>query len=745
MKIPSLLIAFTILSLSCAHISAANRVPSSSLQSQSVCPWLNKSWSTEKRLDEILKVMNQEQKMQLIFGYFAKDLESENYHTPALARPFSAGYIPGIESLCIPSQWQTDAGVGVATQITNTPRERVALPSGIATAATWNPKLAYAGGKMIGHEARISGFNVQLAGGINLAREARNGRNFEYAGEDPLLAGIMVGEEIRGIQSNHIISTIKHFAINNQETDRTTVDALIDPAAARVSDLLAFQLAIEKGDPGSVMCSYNIVNHVYACENEWLLNDVLKTSWKYQGYVMSDWGAAHSAIQAANSGLDQESGFPFDKQPFFQDPLSQALKAGLVSQQRLDDMVSRILRQMFAKGLFDDPVTSDLSEQIDYLADGKISQADAEEAMVLLKNKNALLPLQLGAKRIAIIGGHADVGVLSGGGSSQVYPVGGSPVANEGPGAFPGPKVFYPSSMLNVLRQKNSGPITYVSGRNLSEAVTLAEQSDTVIVFATQWTAESLDAGSLSLPDGQDELISAVAKTNPHTVVVLETGGAVTMPWLNQVGAVLEAWYPGTRGGEAIARVLIGEVNPSGHLPVSFPAAESQLPRAKIESTGLVDYNIEGAAVGYKWFDSRGLTPLFPFGYGLSYTSFKYSNLKLAKGQIQFQMKNQGGRAGHAVAQVYVSGPKAWEAPKRLVGWRKLALAPGEKSMGHFKIDPRLLAIFDSKVNKWKILAGDYSFTLAESARSQPAGRIMLHLSAKEWTDGSLPDVFHNR
>jgi beta-glucosidase len=594
----------------------------------------------------------------------------------------------------VPPQWETDAGVGVATQRESSDPylERTSLPSGLATAATWNPELAFKGGAMIGSEARSSGFNVQLAGGVNLARDPRNGRNFEYGGEDPLLAGTMVGAQIRGIQSNHIISTIKHWALNGQETGRMTVSSNIGDAAARQSDFLAFEFAIEQSDPGSVMCAYNRINSVYACESDYLMNQVLKKDWAYKGYVMSDWGATHSTAKAANAGLDQESAYTFDKQPFFGAPLKAALADGSVSRARLDDMARRITRSMFAHGLFDHPV---VKGPIDFAAHAKVTQADAEEAIVLLKNDCGLLPIAKNAKRIVVIGSHADVGVLSGGGSSQVFPIGGMAVKGLGPKGFPGPIVFHPSSPLKALRARNPGvAFTYDDGSDPAAAAKAAAGADLVIVFAHQWAAESQDH-SLTLADNQDALIDAVAAANPRTTVVLETDGPVLMPWLPKVGAVVEAWYAGTSGGEAIARVLAGEVNPSGRLPITFPQSVAQLPRqtidcdpAKPEDFCDVDYDIEGAAVGYKWFDRKGHEPLFAFGHGLSYSTFGYSDLKTStaggKLTVSFKISNTGKVAGKAVPQVYV-GPKGgsgWEAPRRLAGFSKVDLAPGRQHGG---------------------------------------------------------------
>ena len=708
-------------------------------------PWMDSKLDASTRADMVVKAMTQDEKLQMVFGYFSTNAPwqanaTKNFVFPKDGLPDSAGFVPGIPRLGIPNQWETDAGVGVATQRSPTPRERTALPSGIATAATWNPETAFAGGAMIGNEARLSGFNVQLAGGMDLLREARNGRNFEYSGEDPLLAGVITGNEIKGIQSNHIISTMKHYAFNAQETNRFTIDTKIDDKAGRTSDLLAFQIAYEIGNPGSVMCSYNRVNAFYACENDWLLNQVLKTDWGFKGYVMSDWGATHSTVEAANAGLDQESGWAFDKSPYFAGALREAVNNGYVSQARLDDMAHRVLYAMFDNGLVDDPVKGDVATTIDYAAHAKTTQTDAEESLVLLKN-SGILPIAKTAKTITIIGGHADFGVISGGGSSQVYTPGGKRFDGEGPEGFPGPLYYYPSSPLKGIQARTKATVTYLDGKDVAAAAAAAAKSDLVIVFATQWTGESIDAPNLNLPDGQDALIDAVASANPHTVVVLETGGPVVMPWLDKAGAVIAAWYPGTSGGEAIARVLTGEVNPSGHLPATFPASLDQTPRPVLDGDPKLDdnshphsdYDIEGAAVGYKWFDLKGLKPLFPFGYGQSYTTFALSGLTAkADGKglaVGFSVKNTGKTAGAEVAQIYVAGT-GWEAPKRLGAFDKVTLKPGKTGKVSVTVDPRLLAVYDSPSKTWTIAAGDYQVMLATSA-ADIVSTVTVHLDAQ--------------
>jgi beta-glucosidase len=724
--------------LAIATASAAPPAPARPAAAASERPWMNAALSPDRRVALLLPRMSEDEKLTLVFGYFATDFPPKDYRMKEGGREGSAGYVPGIPRLGIPPQWQTDAGVGVASQGgAKRKRPRTALPSGMATTATWDPATAFTGGRMIGAEARASGFNVMLAGGVDLVRDPRNGRNFEYGGEDPLLAGTMVGAQIAGIQSNSIISTVKHYALNDLETGRDYHDARISPDAARMSDLLAFQIAIERSDPGSVMCSYNQVNGTHACENRWLLTDMLHGDFGAKGFVMSDWGATHSTEAAANAGLDQDSGYPFDKQPFFGAPLKAAIAAGRVPKARLDAMAGRILRAMFAHGLFDRPVGLSM---IDFDAHAAVTRADATEGAVLLRNERGVLPLSAKAKRIVVIGGHADAGVLAGGGSSLVYPVDGNAVPGLAPTSWPGPVMYYSSSPLRALRARLPGTeVDFVDGSDPAAAAAAARGADAALVFVTQWTGEAFDV-PLRLPGDQDALVEAVAAANPRTVAVLETGGAVALPWAGRVAGILEVWYPGTAGGEAIADLLTGRANPSGRLPVTFARDESQLPRPRLPGSGLkdgamfaIDYS-EGAAVGYKWFDAKRLDPLYAFGHGLSYTDFAHAGLAAAMRDgrltVTFTVRNTGARHGSDVPQVYVAAPPAagWEAPKRLAGFSKVQLAPGASTTVSVTVDPRLLATFSG--GAWHIAGGDYRVMLARSARDV-GETVTVHVPAR--------------
>jgi beta-glucosidase len=692
--------------------------------------------SPTERAATMLAQMTQAEKLTLLEGYFATDFALAKFIAPAAAREGSAGYVPGIDRLGIPPQWQTDAGLGVASQGgAKQKRAATALPSGLATAATFDPALAYEGGRMIGREARAYGFNVMLGGGVNLTREPRNGRNFEYAGEDPLLAGAMVGAEIAGVQSNRVIDTIKHFALNDQETDRGVGNVNIDDAAFRMSDLLAFELAIERGHPGSVMCAYNLVGGAHACENPFLLTQVLRRDWGWQGYVMSDWGAAHSTAASANAGLDQESGSGLQNEAWFgAEKLAAALAKGEIDQARIDLMATRILAAMFAHGLIDDPVTG--TKAIDFAASRAVAQRDSEAGIVLLKNDGNLLPVAATAKRIAVIGGHADKGVIAGGGSSLVYPDGENAVPGLKPTGWPGPVVYYPSSPLEELRRLlPNAQIDYVDGSDPAAAVTLAKSADLAIVFGTQWSAESEDV-QLRLDGEQDALIDRVAGANRRTVVVLETGGPVLTPWASKVPAIVEAWYPGRMGGAAIANVLTGKISPSGHLPMTFPRSLDQLPYPGEPRKKEATYS-EGATVGYKWFDAKGLQPQFPFGHGLSYTTFAYSGLMLSRTDAgvvaTVTVTNTGERAGADAVQLYVSPPAraGWEAPKRLAGFAKVVLWPGHSTRVSMSVDPRLLAVWDAKAQGWSRAPGSYTFSAAHSSRDLGQG-ITIELPAEK-------------
>jgi beta-glucosidase len=701
--------------------------------------WMNPRLSPDERASMVVKEMTLDEKITLLHG---TGMEGLSPMSPLAAQSNGgAGYVVGIPRLGIPGIQMSDAAYGVRMSGENG-RYSTALPSDVAGAASWDLAAAYDYGALIGRELRAQGYNMSLGGGVNLTREPRNGRTFEYLGEDPVLAGKMVGAVMKGLQAQHVLGDIKHYALNDQESGRNAVNVNIDKRAARESDLLAFEIGLQESDAAAVMCSYNRVHGDYACENKYLLNDVLKKAWNFKGFVLTDWGGAHSAAKASAAGLDhEEPGWIF-----YGDELKRLVESGKVPQAELDDHVHRVLRSMFATGVIDDPPQKGV---VDVVGGFEIAQKIAEQSTVLLKNEAALLPLDAGkVHSIAVIGPHADVGMISGGGSAQVDPPGGNAIMPPGKGQTHWQDhIWFPTSPLKAIRSKTPGAsVQFDSGSNPDTAAALAKNADVAIVFACQWESEGMDLDSLALPDHQDDLIAKVAAANPHTVVVVESGGAVTMPWAGQVGAILEAWYAGTRGAEAVANLLFGEANPSAKLPLTFPRSEADLPHPTVVkppresvpdqrkgpewkqiAAGLAPFQVtydEGVKVGYKWYDAENKPVLFPFGYGLSYTTYSYSNLRVTPGtnpRVTFTVTNTGSRAGAEVAEVYASLPAAAsEPPKRLVGWSKVKLNPGESKEVAVEVDPKYLSIFNVDQNGWQLIPGGYIFLVGGSSQELP-------------------------
>ena len=699
-------------------------------------PWMNKSLSPAERADLVLKQMTLDEKIGLLHG-------NGMAHTANWQMPLTylsnggAGMTTGVERLGIPNIYMSDAAYGVRSSGENG-RYSTALPSNVGAASSWNPEAACEYGAVIGSELRAQGYNMTLGGGVNLTRDPRNGRTFEYMGEDPLLAGTMVGNLMKCEQAQHVIGDIKHYAINDQETGRNIVNAVISKKAMQESDLLAFHIGIEIGNPAAVMCSYNRINGDYACENKYTLTDVLKNEWGFRGFVLSDWGGTHSTEKASAAGLDNEQPMA----DYFGPKLKEAVEAGRVPMSEIDDHARRVLYGEFLSGIVDYPVQKSV---VDVQHGLDVAQHVEEQSIVLLKNDKGILPLSSKVKSIAIIGGHADVGMLSGGGSAQVDPPGGNAIMPPGQGATHWQDhIWFPTSPLKALKAKLPGAkIEYNAGTDSATAAALAKNSDVAIVFAYQWISEGMDLPNLTLPDNQDALIAAVAKANPRTIVVLETGTAVKMPWLNDVSGIVEAWYAGSSGHIALANVLTGDVNASGKLAMTFPKSEQDLPRPVIpplskedegqgngavngnDHTGskyTVHYN-EGVKVGYKWYEAEHKQPLFPFGFGLSYTTYSYSDLKTDSSQksVSFQVKNTGKRAGAEIAEVYAQLPDAAGEPfKRLVGWQRVELNPGESKTVSVKIDPQILSIFDEQKNGWDLPKGTYRILAGPSSAETP-------------------------
>jgi beta-glucosidase len=551
----------------------------------------------------------------------------------------------------------------------------------------------------------------------------------------------MVAQLIKGTQAQHVIGDIKHYALNDQESGRNAVNVNIDTRSMRESDLLAFEIGVHEGDPAAVMCSYNRVNGDYACENKYLLTDVLKKDWSYKGFVLSDWGGAHSAEKASAAGLDHEE----PGEVFYGDALKKAVQTGKIPMAELDDHVHRVLRSMFASGIVDDPQERSV---VDVFGGLDVSQNIEEHSIVLLKNEGNQLPLAPSVSSIAVIGSHSDVGMISGGGSAQVDPPGGNAIKPPGQGRTKWQdEIWFPTSPLKTIQARApQAKVQYDPGTDPTAAAAVAKSADVAIVFAYQWESEGMDLPTLGLQHNQNELISAVAAANPHTVVVLENGGPVLMPWVNQVSAVVEAWFPGSRGADAVTRVLFGDVNPSAKLPITFPRSDDDLPHPTIvkppkESVpdeskpdhwkqvakGLAAFQIkydEGLKVGYKWYEAEDKSVLFPFGHGLSYTTYSYSGLKVTPGDrvsVSFTVQNTGNRDGEEIAEVYASlPPNTGEPPKRLVGWNKVALKAGESKEITVEVDRKFLSIFNVDRNAWQLVPGEYAVRVGGSSESLP-------------------------
>jgi beta-glucosidase len=673
-----------------------------------------------QRADELVKKLTLDEKLQFILSKY-----------PSNADPGGGGgYIEGVNRLHIPDVNISDSatGSGSTTQLSTT------FPATIALAASWDRQLSYDYGREIAIQLRAQGFAMGLGGGANLTREPRGGRAFEYLGEDPLLAGELLAQRTKGTQSQKVMASIKHFAGNEQETNRMGGNSQIDDRTLRELYLLPFEIAVEQGRPASVMCSYNRLNSEYGCENSQLLTDILKTQWHFQGQVQSDWGGTHSTAKAINAGLDEEEGSDAGPSYFGRVPVLFALTNHDITQERIDDMVRRKLYSMIASGVMDDPPQG--GEKIDFDTARTFAQSVEEQSVVLLKNDHQQLPLAPSKlKRIAIIGSHADVAVMSGGGSADtMHPVTGSFqgceglefVDHNGCGWWRSPWLKIPVPLTKAIQELSpssevefsgvrdeQAPFRAYSPGEIADAVALARKSDVAIVVVAQPAGEDFgDLKTLSLqnPSNQNELVDAVATVSPHTIVVIESGNPILMPWKNKVTAIIEAWYPGEAGGRAAANVLFGKVNPSGKLPFTFPVRNGDTPTWG--DTGVISKDpvyAEKLDIGYRWYDAKKIAPLFEFGFGLSYTHFAYSDLSLKRDadrtlHVSFSVKNDGALAGGEVPQVYLGIDYPAEPPLRLGGWSKIHLKPGEVQQVNITISPRTQSIWDTSANDWRFI-----------------------------------------
>lgn len=681
------------------------------------CPWMNRAESPARRAHQLVRAMTLDQKIAELYG------RGDMFYFGA------ANYIPAVPSLCIPDLVFNDAGAGVGDGQTNT----TAFPDGIAQAASWSSAIGRRIGRAIGWEAWHKGIDVQLAPGIDVTRNPLNGRNFEYAGEDPYLSGRVGAAAIRGIQSQHVVATVKHYALNDQETNRMTDSSDADERTMQEMDLAPFEAAVRAG-VGSVMCSYNRVNGTYACQNRYLLRHVLEKQFGFTGWVMSDWRGTHSTVKAANAGLDQEQ----DITPghYFNGNLKKAVQQGKVSMRRLNDMVFRLMHSLFRIGVFDDPPAPEPAASravVDTAAERAVARRVAEAGTVLLKNRHRALPLHGTGKTIAVIGEPAGAAgaarAYQGGGSSQV-PISGT-----------NPNVVSPLQGITARAQADNDTVVFDNGNSAASAAALARTVDVAIVFAADSEAEGSDRPNLRLScsapgcAAPNKLISAVAAANAHTAVVLQTGAPVVMPWLSKVKAVLETWYPGQEDGNAAAAVLFGDVNPAAKLPYTFPRSFAQTPiRSKRQWPGVHrrgdkvgphSVYSERLLVGYRWYDAKHLQPLFPFGFGLSYTHFRFSRLRVrptARGaRVRFTVTNTGGRAGAEVAQLYVGMPRAaGEPPKQLKAFRKVHLLARRSRVVTIRLGRRAFSHWNARVHGWRVTPGRYRIRVGDSSRHLP-------------------------
>ena len=807
-------------------------------------PWMDTSLSAHQRASLLLERLTLQQKVALMHG-----ADTDVY----------SGYVPGNAELAIPALTLNDGPAGMRIG------PSTALPAPLALAASWDRTLATEYGEVLGRDTRAKGADVILGPMVNIVRASQAGRTFESFGEDPYLASQMVAPEIRAIQAQHVIATIKHFALNNQENGRLRDRSIVDDRTLHEIYLPAFRASASAG-VGAAMCAYNRIDADWACENHRMLS-MLDGELGFDGFIMSDWGAQHSTVAAANAGLDME--MPDDE--FYGNALLKAVHDGSVSEKNIDEHASRILSAMFAAGLFEHPPKS---EPFPVQRDAVAAREVAEQSAVLLKNSGSLLPL--GASRvhsIAIIGGSADLETSLNGGSAWVHAstgkspldairrfvgtratvrfayaqgvpfldpsptvdsltlapdaqrsthglhaeyfdndrLSGKPIVTrtderldfnwqfdpplrEIPGAysvrwtatftppsdgrysfglehrsgvrfvFDGttvadrPKMSYDIStsaftralkgghpypvVVEMRHPKDAGydvirllwqPPAGTRTPDIERAVDLARRSNVAIVFAGEFRTEQYDRPTIALTGMQEELIRAVAHANPRTIVVLNTGGPVAIgSWANDVPAIVNMWYPGEESGAAVADVLFGNANPSGKLPVTFPASPQQIvapvrwgatpyegaPRA-------VQYR-EGLRVGYRWYDANHLAPAFPFGFGLSYTTFRLANVRIAGSSdgsktVRVDVENTGRKRGAEVVQLYVGYPSAaGEPPKVLRGFQKIWLQPGEKKVAAFTLQPDAFAVWDTQANSWKSVRGDYTIWIGTSSRDLP-------------------------
>ena len=690
------------------------------VQAEDACPWMNTSLSADQRARLLLDASTLEQKTRWL---------NEQAANNPTQTSFSGGSIYPAQVPCTPLIQYTDGPAalsGAGNGIT-------AFPTQIALAASWDQSLAFLKGKAHAWEAFNKQRNVILGPGLATGRTPLNGRNSEYLGEDPLLGGLIAASHIQGIQDRSgdvaVEAVLKHYVANEQETNRTTSSSNMDERTLHELYTLPYEIAIKQGDPGGIMCAFNQVNGVYSCENATILRDILKGEIGFGGWVVTDFGAIHSLASTPPSlpaGLDQEL-----NRPRFWTPtsLNAALTAGTITEAQIDEAAFRVVRAHIKHGLFDVPRLTSSLPDVSTPEHQALAQRLAEEGSVLLKNEGEILPISGTGLTIAVIGQTASNTPTGGISAATVC-------AYNRPGVPCTP--VSPLDGITARAALDGNSVVYDNGSDLLSAASTAQGADIAIVFGYYVEGEFNDRPNISLDGNGDALISAVAAANPNTVVILQTGGPVVMPWIDQVSGILEVWYAGVRMGNATAALLWGDVNPSGKLPQTFPVSEADLPTAgsAAQYPGIlsgsirqVDYS-EGLLTGYRWYDAQNIEPLFPFGYGLSYTTFSYSHLQVTpvkvksdkEIRVKFRVTNTGSVAGTEVAQVYLSLPAGLgEPPQRLVGWANVTLEPGQHENVTVVIDPlssaHPLSYWNSATHSWVIAEGTYQVHVGTSSR----------------------------
>jgi beta-glucosidase len=689
------------------HVEPATRGKKHSVRrrsSASACPWVTSTASPAARAAMVVARMSISQLDDMVHR---------------VSGPYE-GNTQAIPSLCVPALNMAGGPDGPGPHLTGVTR----LPSAVSAAATWDPATVEQFGAVTGSELAGKGVNVELGPTVNIVRDPRWGRAFESYGEDPYLSGQIAVADIQGVQGQGPIAMVKHFALYNQETYRNTAadDVIVSDRVAHEIYMPQFQAAVQQGGAGAVMCSYSTINGVDACQDPYLAG-ILDGQWGFGGFVMSDGGATHSTVAAANAGLeDMES----RGGQHFGPALVKAVEHGQVALSTLQGMATRVLTTMFAFGLFNKAPTGSLSNVVTSPAHVAVARSVADEGTVLLKNDDGILPIGSGVRSIAVIGDDAGPDAITAGGGSThvvaphvVTPYQGIAAAAAGTGT----SVVY--SRGNSSTQPNGNPGLQ------AKAVAAARRASVAVVFAGLLEQEGSDLTSIGLSTAENDLISAVARANPNTVVVLNTGSAVTMPWLSSVKAVVEAWYPGQEDGDSIADILFGKVDPSGKLPVTFPVSLADVPASTPAQWPGLDHEVqysEGLLVGYRWYDAKGIAPLFPFGFGLSYTTFSFSDLNVTpslspgdSATVTVDVTNTGSVAGANTVQAYVGDPASvGEPPEQLKGFDKVSLAPGQSTQVTMTLGPQSFSTWDTPSQSWVETPGEYSVMVGDSSANLP-------------------------